>query len=90
MKVELKKIGILNVFFSAFPVAVFVVMLVSGILDIFSPDTTFNVAFVMSMVMQAILNTLLFLVFTAIFLFVYNVLCGIGIRPVTIELQDKE
>ena len=90
MKVELKKISILTVIFSAFPVAVFMTMLGMGILDVFSPDTIFNMTFLMSMIMQAILDTLLFLVFTALFLFVYNVLCGIGVRAVTIELQDKE
>lgn len=90
MKVELRKIGVLNVIFSAFPVAVFVVMLASAIMSIFSPDMTFNMAFLMNMIMQAILNTLLFLVFTVFFLWVYNLLCGIGVRPVVIELQDKE
>ena len=90
MKVELKKIGVLNVIFSAFPVAVFMVMLANAILNIFSPDMAFNAAFFMNMIMQAILNTLLFLVFTVLFLFVYNILCGIGVRPVTVELQDKE
>ena len=90
MKVELKKIGVLNVIFSAFPIAVFVVMLAGAIVDIFSPDMTFNMAFLMNMFMEAILNTLLFLVFTVLFLWVYNVLCSIGVRPVTVELQDKE
>ena len=90
MKVEIKKIGILNVIFSAFPVAVFVIMLVSGILNVFSPDTTLNMTFLMSMVMQAIVNTLLFLVFTVCFLFAYNMLCSLGIRAITVELQDKE
>lgn len=90
MKVEIKKIGIMDVVFSVFPVAVFVIMLVSGILGMFSPDVAFNLSFLMNMVMSAILNTLLFLVYTAAFLFVYNVLCGIGIRGVRVELEDKE
>ena len=90
MKVELKKIGILNVIFSAFPVAIFMLMLVSGILDVFEPGVSLNMSFLMSMIMQAILNTLIFLVFTAVFLFVYNLLCAIGVRPVIVELQDKE
>ena len=90
MKVEIKRIGILNVIFSVFPVAVFVVMLMGGIVDIFAPDTVFNMSFLMNMIMQAILNTLLFLVFTVVFLLVYNVLSSIGIRAVTIELEDKE
>ena len=90
MKVALKKIGILNVIFSAFPVAVFMVMFVSGILDLFSPDAVFNMKFFINMIMQAIVNTLIFFVFTIVFLFVYNLLCAIGIRPVTVVLEDRD
>ena len=90
MKVEIKKIGIMNVIFSVFPVAIFVIMLVSGILGMFTPDTPFTISFFMNMIMSAILNTLLFLVYTVVFLFAYNVLCGIGIRGVCIHLEDKE
>lgn len=90
MKVEIKKIGILNVIFSVFPVAVFVVMLISGIMGMFSPDVTFNLSFLMNMIMSAIVNTLLFLVYTVFFLLAYNILCGIGIRGVSVVLEDKE
>lgn len=90
MKVEIKKIGVLNVIFSVFPVAVFVVMLISGIMGMFGPDQSFTVSFFMSMVMQAILNTLLVLVFTVFFLWAYNLLSAIGVRAVTVELEDKE
>lgn len=90
MKVEIKRIGILNVIFSVFPVAVFVIMLISGILGMFSPDVTFNLSFLMNMIMSAIINTLLFLVYTVFFLLAYNILCGIGIRGVSVVLEDKE
>ena len=90
MKVEIKKIAVLDVIFSVFPVAVFIVMLISGIMGLFSPDMSFNLAFLMNMIMQAILNTLLFLVFTVVFLWVYNLLSGIGIRAIRVELEDKE
>ncbi len=90
MKVEIKRIGVLNVIFSVFPVAVFVIMLISGILGMFSPDVSFSLSFLMNMIMSAIINTLLFLVYTAVFLLVYNVLSGIGIRGVCVELEDKE
>ena len=90
MKIAIKKIGILNVIFSAFPVAVFIVMLIGGILGLFSPDMAFDVKFIINMMMQAILNTLLFLVFTVCFLAVYNLLCGIGVRGITIEMEEKE
>lgn len=90
MKVEIRKIGVLNVIFSVFPVAVFVVMFISSVMGMFSPDVTFNLAFVMNMIMSAIINTLLFLVFTVFFLLAYNILCGIGIRGVRVELEDRE
>ena len=90
MKVEIKKIAVLDVLFSVFPVAVFIVMLISGIMGVFSPDMSFNLSFLMNMIMSAILNTLLFLVFTVVFLWVYNLLSGIGIRAVRVELEDKE
>ena len=90
MKIAIKKIGVLNVIFSAFPVAVFVVMLVGGIMGAFSPDTAFNMQFLVTMILQAILNTLVFLILTVFFLLAYNVLCSIGVRPVTVELEDKE
>lgn len=90
MKVEIKRIGVLNVVFSVFPVAVFVIMLISGILGMFSPDVSFSLSFLMNMIMSAIINTLLFLVYTAVFLLAYNVLSGIGIRGVCVELEDKE
>lgn len=90
MKVEIKKIGIMKVIFSVFSVAVFVVMLISGMVDAFSPDVTFNITWVTNMLMSAILSTVLFLVFTVVFLWVYNTLCGIGIRGIIVELEDKE
>ena len=90
MKVEIKRIGILNVIFSVFPVAVFVVMLISSIVNMFSPDVTFNLSFLMNMIMSAIISTLLFLVFTVFFLLAYNILCGTGIRGGCVELEDKE
>ena len=89
MKVEIKKIGVFNVIFSVFPVAIFVIMLISGIMGVFSPDVSFNLSFIMNMIMSAIVNTLLFLVFTIFFLLAYNILCGIGVRGVCVELEDK-
>ena len=66
------------------------VMLINGIISIFSPEVTFSVTFLMTMIMQAILNTLLFLILTAVFLWTYNFLGSLGIRVVTVELEDKE
>ena len=90
MKVEIKKIGIMTVLFSAFPLAVFIVMLVSAFFELFNPEVTLNMAYFMGLVMRAIQGTILFLVSAVFFLLAYNVLNAMGIRGVQIMLEDKE
>ena len=89
MKIEIKKIGITSVLFSVFPVAVFLVMLVSAFMEIFNPDAVLNTAYVMGLIFRAVQSTLLFLVSTVFFLLAYNLLCSIGIRGVRVDLEDK-
>ena len=89
MKVEIKKIGILSVLFSVFPLAVFVIMLFSAFLEVFSPDAVINLTYVMSLVMHAVQGTLLFLVGVVFFLLAYNLLAAIGIPGIRVELEDK-
>ncbi len=89
MKVEIKKIGIGNVIFSALPVAVFVVMLITALMELFNPDGTVGLDYLMSLVMRAIQGTLLTLVSVVFFLLAYNILCAVGIRGVRVELEDK-
>lgn len=89
MRVEIKKIGISNVIFSAFPVAVFVVMLITALVELFNPDGAINIDYIMSLVMRAIQGTLLTLVSVVFFLLAYNILCAMGIRGVRVELEDK-
>ena len=90
MKVEIKKIGILSVLFSAFPLAVFAVMLLSAFIELFSPEAVINVDYFMSLVMHAIQSTILFLLSTVFFLVTYNLLRAIGIRGIYVTLEDKE
>ncbi len=89
MKVEIKKIGISTVLFSVFPLAVFVVMMLSALMEVFNPEAVINAAYIMGLIMRAIQSTLLFLVSTVFFLLAYNLLCAVGIRGVRVELEDK-
>ena len=75
--------------FSVFPLAVFVLMLMTACLQVFKPEGTFTVSYLMGLVMFAIEGTILFLVSTVVFLWVYNFLCSLGIRGVRVELEDK-
>ncbi len=89
MRVEIKKIGISNVIFSAFPVAVFVVMLITALLELFNPDGAITLDYIMTLIMRSIQGTLLALVSVVFFLLAYNILCAVGIRGVRVELEDK-
>lgn len=89
MRVEIKKIGISTVLFSVFPLAVFVVMLITALMEVFNPDAVISTAYIMGLVMRAIQSTLLFLVSAVFFLLAYNLLCALGIRGVRVELEDK-
>ncbi|MBO4675737.1 MAG: hypothetical protein J5601_06630 [Elusimicrobiaceae bacterium] len=89
MKVEIKKISISSLLFSVFPLAVFVIMLVSAFLEVFSPDATINLTYVMSLIMHAIQSTLLFWVSAIFFVLVYNVFTALGIRGIHVYLEDK-
>ncbi len=89
MKVEIKKIAIKDVLFSVFPLAVFVVMLLTAFLEIFKPEATITASYLMGLVMFAIQGTIIFLVSAVVFLAVYNFLCALGIKGVRVELEDK-
>ena len=89
MKVEIKKIAVKDVLFSVFPLAVFVVMLLTAFLEVFKPEASITASYLMGLVMFAIQGTIIFLVSTVVFLVVYNFLCTVGIRGIRVELEDK-
>lgn len=89
MKVEIKKIGILSVLFSVFPLAVFIMMLLGAFVELFSPEASLNMAYFVGLIMRAIQGTILSLLSVVVFLLVYNGLCALGIRGVHINLEDK-
>lgn len=89
MKVEIKKVAVKDVLFSVFPLAVFVVMLLTACLEVFKPEASLTVSYIMGLVMFAIEGTLLFLVSAVVFLLVYNFLCALGVRGIRVELEDK-
>ncbi|MBR2082093.1 MAG: hypothetical protein IJ876_03665 [Elusimicrobiaceae bacterium] len=89
MKVEIKKVPIKDVLFSVFPLAVFVVMLMTAFLEVFKPEASITASYLMGLVMFAIQGTIIFLVSAVVFLLVYNFLCTLGIRGVRVELEDK-
>ncbi len=92
MKVEIKKIHLMSLLFSVFPLAVFVVMLcVGAVVEMFDPEVTsaFTLGYAARCVMNAVGDTVLFLVSAVFFVAAYNFLNRLGIRGVQIDLEDK-
>jgi len=89
MKLEIKKIKITSLLFSVFPVAVFAVMFLGSFMDMFNPEASINLTYMVQLTIRAIQETILFLVSAVVFLWVYNLLCALGIRGVRVELEDK-
>ena len=89
MKIEIKKVPVKTVLFSVFPLAVFIVMLLTAFLEVFKPEASITASYLMGLVMFAIQGTIIFLVSTVVFLAVYNFLCTLGIRGVRVDLEDK-
>lgn len=89
MKVEIKKIPVLSVLFSVFPLAVFVVMLITALMEMFNPEVTVNLTYIMGLAIRAVQSTILTLVSVVFFVWTYNLLCAIGIRGIHLELEDK-
>ncbi|ACC98751.1 hypothetical protein Emin_1201 [Elusimicrobium minutum Pei191] len=89
MRIEIKKISIMSLLFSALPVAVFSIMLIGSFLDMFAPTGDSFVNALVSSLFRAIVNTLIVLVCTLIGAFVYNLLCAIGLKGIKLDLEDK-
>ena len=68
---------------------VFVMMLISAFMELFSPEASLNMAYFVGLVMRAIQGTILSLVSVVVFLLVYNGLCALGIRGIRVNLEDK-
>ena len=90
MKIEIKKVAVRDVLFSAFPLAVFAVMLLTAIVEIFKPEAEITASYIAGLLLFAVTGTLLFLISAAIFLWMYNFLCGLGVRGVRVDVEDKE
>ncbi|MGB2579806.1 ABC-type polysaccharide/polyol phosphate export permease [Elusimicrobium simillimum] len=91
MRIEIKKVSIMSMLFSALPIAVFAVMLIWGLINIFGGNQTSTSVFglIMSAVAMAVVRTLILMVCAVVGGFVYNLLCAIGLKGFRMDLEDK-
>ncbi len=90
MKIEIKKISVVSLLFSALPLAVFAVQLLNAILDIANSAQSLGGAVLGSALLRALISTFITLVFAAIGVFIYNFLSALGIKAVKVELEDAD
>ena len=91
MKIEIKKISVVSLLFSALPLAVYAVAFLSAVLDIAtSGGVGIGAAMVGSALLRALISTFVTLVFAVIGIFIYNILSAMGIKGVRVELDDVD
>lgn len=90
MKIEIKKISVLSLVFSALPVAVFAVMVLGSIIDLSQSEGGVGMAVLGSALLNALISTFMVIVFAVIGGFVYNFLSALGLRALRVELEDIE
>jgi len=91
MKLEIRKLGLGSLVFSAYPLVLFGLAAVKALLMPIelSPDATTMQA-VMQIVMQILTETAVFLVLSLVVAFVYNVFCSFGIKGIRFDIVEVE
>ena len=88
MKIEIKNISIKSLILSAFPLLVFAFCLVNYITQLASlPDLSF-VEKIVQVILLTLTDTLVWLLFMIVAVFVYNLFCSFGIKGLTFTVEE--
>ena len=91
MRIEIKKISVISLLFSALPLAVYAVSFLSAVLDLAnSGGAGLGAAMIGSALLRALISTFITLVFAVIGVFIYNMLSAMGIKGVRVDLDDVD
>ena len=90
MKIEIKNISIKSVVLSAFPLLVFAFCLVAYVTQLASlPDHSF-LEKIVQIILWALTDTVIWLGFIIVAVFVYNLFCSFGIKGLTFTVEEPE
>ncbi|MDR0646284.1 MAG: hypothetical protein LBG46_04865 [Elusimicrobiota bacterium] len=91
MKVEIRNISLKSLVFSAYPLAVFSLSLLSVLLALpeFSADNTLFKS-ILEFLMNVISLTAAMLVLSLLTVFIYNLFCSFGIKGIKFEIEEVE
>lgn len=90
MKIELRKIELTSLLFSAFPIAVFCIMLIKSTIVSVAEAESFYFSLLGTIIFAAIVETFAWIVVAIVTVAVYNFICALGLRGVRLELDDVE
>lgn len=94
MKIELKKIKVSSIIFSIYPVALFAIAFVfaigQGITEKQFGYTSLNEGWFIFTTLKIIIFVVAFLLSSMISAFIYNLLCRLGLKGISVECKDKK
>ena len=91
MKLEIRKVALGSLVFSAYPLVLFALAAARAVLmpaDFAADATAFTI--IMQAVMQTLTETAVLLVLSLLIVFVYNVFCSFGIKGIRFDIEEVE
>lgn len=90
MKIEIKNISLKSIILSAFPLLVFAYYLVNYIMQVSATPNSTLVDSIVQVILYALTDTMIALLFIMFAAFVYNLFCSFGIKGVSFTLEEPE
>ena len=88
MKIEIKNISLKSIILSAFPLLVFTICLLNSILPVAGAPELSLLESILAVVLNALVETIVFVVLFIVAAFMYNLFCSFGIKGLTVTLEE--
>lgn len=88
MKIEIKNVNIKSIILSAFPLLVFAMCLVNHIMEVSGAVNLSLLESILSVVINSLVETMVYLVIFVIASSIYNLFCSFGIKGLTFTIEE--
>ena len=88
MKIEIKNISLKSIILSAFPLLVFTICLLNSIMPVLGSPELSILESILAIILNALVETIVFLVLLSVAAFIYNLLCSFGIKGLAFTLEE--
>ncbi len=88
MKIEIKNISLKSIVLSAFPLLVFTACLLTSIIPVAGASELSLLESILAIVLNALVETVVFLALFIAAAFIYNLFCSFGIKGLAFTLEE--